>query len=130
MSLAPASLQHGRVLVVEDNDDVRRSLTLLLRARGFSLDAYRSGIELLSNRALPDADCLLIDYKMPRIDGIELITRIRAAGSTVPALMITGYFSNTLKRRACEAGFHDVLEKPAFGGHLAAQIADLIRTAD
>ena len=112
MSSGDASLDSGKIVLVEDDDDVRRSLTLLLRARGFTVEVYRSGVELLSNRRLPDADCYVIDYKMPRIDGLELIAKLRAIGLTIPALLITGFFSNTLKARACEAGYHDVIEKP------------------
>ena len=105
---------------------MRHSLTMLLRARGFSVDVYRSGIELLGNRHMPDADCMLIDYKMPRLDGLELIRRLRQAGSTIPALLITGFFSNTLSNRAKEAGFNGVVEKPSIGDSLISEIAGVM----
>ena len=59
-----------------------------------------------------DGHCLLIDYKMPRIDGIELMQRIRRQRDDTPAIMVTGYYSDSLKHRALLAGFADVLEKP------------------
>lgn len=126
MTTVDLSLQTGKLVLVEDDDDVRHSLTLMLRARGYSVEVYRSGVELLSNRTLPEADCLLIDYKMPRLDGLELMTKLRTAGLTAPALMITGFFSNTLKSRAQAAGFTDIIEKPPPGNILLARIIELI----
>lgn len=109
---AKAEYRHRlRVALVEDDEQVLRSLKMLLRARGFAVDAYRSGLELLSNHASLQVDCMLIDYKMPRLDGLELLQRLRDLGNTTPALMITGYFSTTLKDRAVTAGFVDVIEK-------------------
>ena len=115
MSAQRKPLESGRIVLVEDDEDVRRSLTLLLRARGFTVEVYRSGVELLSNRVMPQADCFLIDYKMPKIDGLELLSRLRESGVLAPALMITGFFSNTLKARAEAAGYSDVIEKPPAG---------------
>lgn len=100
-----------RVALVEDDEQVRRSLMMLMRARGFAVDAYRSGLELLSNYDALQVDCLLIDYKMPRVNGVELLTKLRAMGDTTPALMITGYYSPTLRARAIETGYIDVVEK-------------------
>lgn len=122
-------LRTGRIVLVEDDDDVRRSLTLLLRARGFSVDVYQSGMELFSNLTLPEPDCFLIDYKLPRMDGLELLQKIRARGSTSPALLITGYFSNTLESRAKDAGFHSVIEKPPTSSILLAKISAILEAA-
>ncbi|MEO0465654.1 MAG: response regulator [Pseudomonadota bacterium] len=116
----------GRLVLVEDDPDVRRSLTLMLRARGFSMDQYASGTELLSTRVLPIADGLLIDYKLPGINGIELLGRLRKAGQMAPALMITGFISTTLHARAAEAGFLDVIEKPSTGQVLVQRIFDIM----
>ncbi len=121
-------LSTGHIVIVEDDEDVRHSTTLMLRARGFTVDVYRSGSELLSNRFLPPADCLLIDYKMPRIDGLELLPRLRAAGLQAPALMITGFFSTTLRKRAQLAGYVDLVEKPAPALVLLEHIAAIIGT--
>lgn len=111
MSAKAEYLHRLRVALVEDDEQVLRSLKMLLRARGFAVDAYRSGLELLSNHASLQVDCMLIDYKMPRLDGLELIQKLRDLGNTTPALMITGYFSSTLKDRAITAGYVDVVEK-------------------
>jgi two-component system response regulator FixJ len=117
----------ARILVIEDHEEVRRSLVLVLRSSGFAVDAYASGIELLSSRALPSADCLVIDYKLPSVDGFELLARIRAKGLNCPALMITGFASTTLKARALAAGYAGVLLKPLVAGELISQISEQIQ---
>lgn len=121
-------LSCGTIVVVEDDESVRRSLTLLLRARGFSVDVFRSGIELLASRRLPEADCLVIDYKMPNMNGLDLLRSLRDQGLNTPALMITGYFSNTLSSEAAEAGYDSVFEKPSFGVGLLDRIQSLMPT--
>lgn len=112
MTLAPTSRsQPLRVALVEDDFDVLKSLTLLLRQRGMSVDTYSSGQELLTHWSHLNVDCLISDYKMPRVNGIDLMNKLKRLGFDQPALMITGFFSSTLKDRAVEAGYNDVVEK-------------------
>ena len=122
------TLRQSKIIFVEDDTDVRRSITLMLRSRGFSIEAYRSGFELLSNRIVPNADCLLIDYIMPSIDGLDLLRQLRTKGLLAPALLITGFVSTTLNKRAQAAGFADVIEKPPPERLLVEKIQNLLRT--
>lgn len=115
-----------RLVLIEDDENVRRSMTMLLRARGFIIDAYRSGTEFLTLQGRHAGDCLLIDYKMPRLDGLEVMRRVRASNDSTPAIMITGYYSDSLLARARSAGFTDVLEKPARPEVLVQTIAETI----
>lgn len=115
-----------RLALIEDDDQVRRSMTLLLRGRGYAVDVYEGAIELLSLRRRPRVACLLIDFKMAHMNGIELLNRLRAKGDMTPALMITGFFSPTLRKRALAAGFEDVMEKPATADRLSARIAVIL----
>lgn len=111
-----------RLVLIEDDDNVRRAMTMVLRARGFPIDAYRSGTEFLLMRGQHGGDCLLIDYKMPRLDGLEVMKRARAEQDFTPGIMITGYYTDWLQNRAISAGFSDVLEKPATPNSLIAKI--------
>ena len=76
ISAARHELALPRLVLIEDDDNVRRSMTMVLRARGFPIDAYRSGTEFLLMRGQHGGDCLLIDYKMPRLDGLEVMRRL------------------------------------------------------
>ena len=121
-TLAPPS----RLILVEDDENVRRSMTMLLRARGFRIDAYRNGTELLMMNGRHGGDCLLIDYKMPRIDGLELMRRTRELKDQTPGIMITGYYSDSLHERALEAGYSSVVEKPSTPSVLEATIRKML----
>ena len=116
----------SRLVLVEDDENVRRSMTMLLRARGFHIDAYRNATEFLLMNGQHGGDCLLVDYKMPRIDGLELMRRTRKLNDQTPAIMITGYYSDSLKDRALAAGFANVLEKPSSPAMLEAMIEGVI----
>ena len=112
----------SRLVLIEDDENVRRSTTMMLRARGYKVDAYRTGTEFLLNARDHGCDCLLIDYKMPRVDGLEVIRRLRGKQDTTPAIMITGFYSETLRTKALSAGFSDVLEKPTLPSSLVEMI--------
>lgn len=116
----------SRLVLVEDDENVRRSMTMLLRARGFHIDAYRNGTEFLLMNGQHGGDCLLIDYKMPRIDGLELMRRTRRLNDHTPGIMITGYYSDSLKQRALNAGYLSVIEKPTTPSNLDTAIRDLL----
>ena len=115
---APASSQK-RIVLIEDDDSVRRSLTLILRLRGYLVDAFRSGVEYLAQVVRTDADIFLIDYKMPKLDGLELLERLRADGIKAPAFLITGFHAPGLSDKATRVGFTAVLEKPISGQQIA-----------
>lgn len=86
-------------------------MTLLLRTKGYTIDAYQSGLEYL-REPRRDANCLLVDYKMPRLNGLDFLRQLRAANDDTPAILITGYYSDTLSQRARLVGFSNTLEKP------------------
>ena len=115
-----------RHILVEDDESVRRSMTMLLRARGFHIDSYRNGTEFLLMNGKHGGDCLVIDYKMPRIDGLELMRRARSLNDATPGIMITGYYSDLLQVRALEVGYSSVLEKPSVPNALEATIRQAI----
>jgi len=102
-----------RVILVDDDPDVRRSMTFLLRRYGFTVEDFANGLELLSAGASSNSDFLLLDYKLPHLNGLELLSKLRLEGITSPAILITGFFSNGLISKAEEVGFSRVVEKPA-----------------
>lgn len=106
---------HGKrpvVLLLEDDNGVRRSLQLLLEGRGFEVKAYTSAEALLGDPKVAIADCILADYRLSVSDGIAVLQTLRARGWTGPAILMTAFGTEELTARAKEAGFVEVLDKP------------------
>ena len=114
------------ILLSEDDAGVRRSLQLLLRSKGFQVRSYTSAKSLLLDPGAQCGDCLVVDYRMPDVDGITMLMALRAAGWSKPAILITGHFSEGLEHRAYAAGISDVLEKPLGEHVLLCSIARLL----
>ena len=114
MTQAPSNKpeQRARLLLVEDDSGVRRSLQLLLHGRGFDVRSYASGLALLADPTALDAVCLVSDYLMPEIDGLLILRRLRELGWQGEALMITAFPTKQLINQALAAGYSRVIEKP------------------
>lgn len=100
------------ILVSDDDHGVRRSLQLLLRSQGYQVRAFTSGSALLADPHSACADCLIVDYRMPDIDGLEVLRNLKRKGWCGTAIMISAYRSEQLETRARQAGFEEVLAKP------------------
>jgi two-component system, LuxR family, response regulator FixJ len=124
-----ASSAEPVIYVVDDDPGVLGSLRFLLETDGFKVETFRSGPALLKSVASNDADCFVIDYKMPSIDGIELAIQLHNLGLTVPIILVTGYLDDSIPAKAAVAGVHHVLLKPHLEESLAAWIRDAIQEA-
>ena len=110
--LPAASTRPRIVVIVEDSAEVRRSLQLLLYGRGWDVRAYGSAKAALDDPKAFEAACLVADYRMTEMDGIELLKQLRQRGWQGKALLITGYPSPELEGAARDAGYAQVMEKP------------------
>lgn len=120
MSRAPTTLR-DIVLVIDDDSAVLASLKFALEIEGFAVEAFRSAEELLARQsALPSA-CLVVDYWLPGMDGVELVSRLRDSGVEIPAILITTDPPPHIRQRAAEAGLA-IVEKPLLGNTLAEAI--------
>ncbi|HLT02725.1 MAG TPA: response regulator FixJ [Geminicoccaceae bacterium] len=100
------------VVVVDDDDAVRDSLEAMLGAEGFAVATFASAAEFLeSYRATPNS-CLLIDVRMPGMDGIELLTRLATQINAPPVIIITGHGDVPMAVEAMKLGAIDFIEKP------------------
>ena len=126
MSGREAHLVH----VVDDDDAVRRSVSFALKTSGFQVRAYDSGGALL--KAAPDleAGCILLDIRMPGMDGLEVQETLRAKGVTLPVIIMTGHGDVSLAVRAMKAGAIDFIEKPFEKAVLLAAIAQGVSRLD
>lgn len=100
------------ILLVDDDAAVRNALKFSLEMEGFSVRLYPTPEALLAESDLPAGGCLVIDYRMPEIDGLELVERLRNRGVALPVLLISGRVTRSLRDRASGLGVRDVLEKP------------------
>jgi FixJ family two-component response regulator len=122
MSSSPTK---STVYVVDDDQDVLGSLRFLLETDGFEVRTFRSAAALSALASNP-ADCFVIDYKMPSMNGIDLARRLRSQDIDAPIILITGYPDGSIPVKAASAGVQYVLLKPHLEESLAAQIRGAI----
>lgn len=113
------------VLVVDDDLAVADSLKFSLELEGFAVRVCISGDAVLAHPNLRAASCLLLDYKMPGMDGFALLERLTAMGVRVPVILMTAHVTARLRQRAAAFGIRHVLEKPLFNGNLLAALNDV-----
>ena len=82
---------------------------------------YASGEDLLNEESLPDPGCLVVDYHMPGMNGLELVAQLRDRQVLIPAILITPAPSENLRNRAAAAGI-SIVEKPLLGSRLLDSI--------
>jgi two-component system response regulator FixJ len=97
--------------VVDDDAGVRDSMRVLLEVLGADVQTYDSGGDFL--RESPHVDCLIVDYHMPGLNGLELVLELRRRGQSPPVVLISAASDPPLERRAAAAGITKVLKKSA-----------------
>lgn len=116
------SMTPGPVIVVDDDAAVRQSLKFALELEGLNVRLYGGADELLAEPDLPANGCLVIDYYMPKMNGVELVDRLRRRLVTLPAILITARATDDMRRSAARSGFRQVIEKPLEDGTLVDSI--------
>jgi two-component system, LuxR family, response regulator FixJ len=124
---AEIGLSSGKsmIYVVDDDYDVLKSLRFLLETEGFDVCTFRSGAALLGSSTRQDADCLVVDYKMAEIDGLELAHQLHRLDVSTPIILITGYPDDNIRTKASSAGVRQVLLKP----NLEESLVECVRSA-
>ncbi len=110
------------VLLVDDDAAVRAALKFALEVEGFHVQLYDGPQAVLADVNLPKRACLVVDYRMPGIDGIELIDRLRRQNVALPVILISGRVSQSLRDLAARSGLTRVLEKPLSDAALVENI--------
>lgn len=101
-----------RIVILEDDHAVRRSMQLLLQANGFDVKAYASADALLADPETFSAACIVVDYRLEGWDGLAVLARLKRHGWNGPAILVTAFGSSALAAQAEAAGFSEVIEKP------------------
>lgn len=118
-----------RVMVVEDTDHVRRMLVDMLELDGFEVvGAAGSGTEAVDQVASADPDVVVLDFKMPGLDGIDTARLIRERRPDQPLILYTAFIDDDLKARAADAGIAVCLGKVEGLNALEREIRRLART--
>lgn len=115
----------GSIFVVDDEPTVRKALGRLLRAAGFEVRLFASAQELLTAIEHHRPDCLLLDYQMPGVNGLELHAALLDRGIEMPIVFLTGHADVPERARAMHAGSVVFLRKPAS----ADQLLPAVRSA-
>lgn len=118
-----------RVLVVEDDDNLRLPLADVLEDEGFVVDAVANGTDALSAAAASAPDVVILDIMLPDIDGYAVCTRLRQAGCAAGILMLTARTLEDDIVRGFDAGADDYLAKPYRLRELLARVRSLLRRA-
>jgi two-component system, LuxR family, response regulator FixJ len=102
----------GCVHIVDDEESIRDSIALLLRASGFQSRQYQDAHEFLATYRATEPGCLVLDVRMPRMTGLELQQELNRRGWTLPVIFVTGHGDVPMAVDAMREGAIDFLQKP------------------
>jgi two-component system, NarL family, sensor kinase len=117
------------VLIVDDDVSVRRSTARLLRSSGMRAESFASAQHLLDYESTIEADCVIIDVRMPGIDGLQLMRRLRANRQRIPVIFFSGEATQADENSALRAGALAFLRKPVGKGALLRLIQMALESA-
>jgi FixJ family two-component response regulator len=100
------------ISIVDDDDSVRESLSGLIRSVGFRVMVFASAEEFLNSNHLSDTDCLILDVRMPGMNGLDLQRRLAASHMSIPVIFITAHGDEEARVRALNGGAVEYLLKP------------------
>ncbi len=100
------------VLVVDDNQDLLETFSLILKRRGFNVDTAENGVSAVDKFREHHFDVILMDIVMPEMNGVEAFRRIRAMSPGATVILMTAYSEDELIRVALEEGAHRIVHKP------------------
>lgn len=116
-----------KILIVEDNDRLRNTLLEHLREEGFAADAAADGEEGLYKAMNWEYDAVILDVMMPKLDGFDVLQKLRTAGRTFPVIMLTARDQIWDRLHGLNGGADDYLTKPFELDELVARVRTAIR---
>ncbi|MBA4752689.1 MAG: response regulator transcription factor [Sphingopyxis sp.] len=100
------------VHIVDDEEAIRRSASFMLKTSGYAVETWPTGAAFLSEVRHAAEGCILLDVRMPEMDGLEVQQALLDRGVTMPVIVLTGHADVSIAVRAMKAGAVDFLEKP------------------
>lgn len=101
-----------QIYLVDDDEAVRRSAGFMLKTAGFAVESFVSGVEFLKSVGTLEPGCILLDVRMPGMDGLEVQRALGERGITFPVIVLTGHGDVNVAVSAMKAGAIDFIEKP------------------
>ena len=120
----------GNVYVIDDDDAMRDSLDFLLGSADFHVTLFESAHQFLNTLSSANFGCVVSDIRMPGINGIELLKRLKASRSALPVVIMTGHGDVPLAVEAMKLGAADFLEKPFEDDRLIGMIDAALKQAE
>ncbi|WP_416194196.1 response regulator transcription factor [Nitrobacter sp. TKz-YC01] len=115
-----------KICVLDDDPAVLQSLRFLLETHGFKVRTFSAAVTLLTSIDPDDVDCLVIDYKLPYMDGLDVAVRLRQRNVVAPIILITGYPNQHMAEKAAAAGIDYILFKPHLEDILVTRVREAI----
>lgn len=119
--------QRSIVMIVDDDDSLRRAARRLIRSYGFAVDTFSSAEDFLASGQLDETACLILDVRMPGLSGLDLQDRLNAMGYGFPIIFITATADNNARTHALTAGAFGYLIKPFDEDELLTCIKDALQ---
>ena len=104
--------QSRLIHVVDDEDAIRRAASFMLKTSGFAVETWATGVEFLKAVRHAETGCILLDVRMPEMDGLEVQQKLRDLGVMMPVIVLTGHGDISIAVRAMKNGAVDFIEKP------------------
>ena len=115
------------ISIIDDDESIRRTTTRLIESFGFRTAAFESAEMFLTSGQLHETSCLIVDVRMPGMNGLQLQSRLAAADCRIPIIFITGRDDKESRRRAIQAGAVAFLAKPFTDEQLLQTIRSTLR---
>jgi FixJ family two-component response regulator len=126
---SPPSEIQKTICVVDDDEAVTDSLQVLLEAFGFNVQSYGSATEFLADERHRSAGCLVIDYHMPGVRGLDVVDDLRRNRVQIPTILMSGRLDDVTRQRATSLGVRELLDKPVAARRLIQAIQTTLAEA-
>ena len=118
------------VHIVDDDDSVRRSVAFMLKNAGYRVENHVSGVAFMKEAKTAERGCVLLDVRMPEMDGLEVQQEMAARGIDLPVVILTGHGDISVAVKALRAGAVNFIEKPYEKETLIAAIEEAYSKLD
>ena len=112
--------------IIDDDNQVRFSVGVLLEVSGFEVETFGSAEEFLVGQDFSRFACLIVDFRLPALSGLELLRKLREQQVLTPAVISSGYISESEEAEFIAAGASKVLHKPVDARLLVSSISDTV----